>query len=67
MENIIKQIEQADEIQLNEIMSAVMRRYNALHTDREAGFLALSTDPQTRKTELNDIIRFIRICDAQRK
>ena len=59
-QDIVKQIEQADEIQLNEIIHAVMRRYNALHADREAGFLALSTNPQTRDAELEDILRFIR-------
>ena len=60
MEDILKQIEQVDEIQLNDIISAAMRRYNALHTDRDAGFLALSTDPRIRDKELEEIIRFIR-------
>jgi len=57
---IVKQIDQANEIQLNEFIHAVTRRYTALHADREGVFLALSTDPRTRDKELEDIIRFIR-------
>ena len=59
-ESIAKQIEQVDEIELNNIIHAVMHRYSALHTDRELSFLALSTDPKIRNQELEDITRFIR-------
>ncbi len=60
MEHTVKQIEQADEIQLKQIIDTVIRRYNALHTDREAGFLSLSTDSDVRIAELDRIIAFIR-------
>ena len=60
MENMIKQIEQADEIQLNHIISAVIRRYDVLHPDRDGSFLSLSTDPHLREQELGNIIRLIR-------
>ena len=60
MKDIVTQIEQADEIQLNDIIRAVMRRYNALRTDREITFLSLPTDPKTRNEELEEIIRYIR-------
>lgn len=59
MEDIVKQIKQANEIQLNHIISAVLRRYNILHPDREGSFLSLSTDPHQRDKELENIIRFI--------
>lgn len=59
---IIKQIEQAGELQLDEIITAVIHRYNALHTDREASFLSLPTDPKTRNEELEEIFRYIRSC-----
>ena len=60
MENIIKQIEQADELQLNHIISAVIRRYDVLYPDRDGSFLSLSTDPHLREQELGNIIRLIR-------
>lgn len=59
MENIIGQIEQADEIQLNEIIFAAICRYNTLHKDRQGSFLSLSADPRLRDQELENIIRFI--------
>lgn len=60
MENIIKQIEQSDELQLSEIIGAIIVRYNALCADREAIFLSLPTDPHLREQELESIIRLIR-------
>ena len=60
VEDIVKQIEQADEIQLNDIVSAVIHRYNMLHPDRECSFLSLSTDPYQRSQEMESILRFIR-------
>ena len=62
MKDIVTQIEQADEIQLNDIIRAVMRRYRALRTDRELSFLSLPTDPKTRNEELEKLIRYIRSC-----
>ena len=62
MESIIKEIEQANEIQLNEIISAVINRYNVLRADREGVFLSLPTDPYTRKEELEKTILFLRAC-----
>ena len=59
MEDIVKQIEQADEIQLNDIISAVIHRYNMLHPDREGSFLSLSTDPRQRSQEMESILRLI--------
>lgn len=60
MKDIVTQIEQADEIQLNEYILAVARRYNALRTDRELSFLSLPTDPKTRNEALEEIIRFLK-------
>ena len=60
VEDIVKQIEQADEIQLNDIISAVIHRYDMLHPDREGSFLSLSTDPHQRSQEMESILRFIR-------
>lgn len=62
LEDIVKQIEQIGELQLDEIISAVIHRYNALHADRELGFLSLPTDPRTRDKELEDIFSFIHSC-----
>ena len=60
--DIVKQIEQADELQLVEIISAAMRRYSALRTDRELSVLSLPTNPKTRNGELEEIICYIRAC-----
>lgn len=63
MESIAKQIAQVDERQLNDIISAVMHRYNALHDDRYLGFYTVSNDPQTREAELEYLIHTIRHAD----
>lgn len=60
MEMILKQIEQADEVLLNQVIIAVINRYDALTSDREGWFLSLSTDPQIRKQEMEGIINLIR-------
>lgn len=60
MEMILKQIEQADEVLLNQVIIAVINRYDALTSDREGWFLSLSTDPQIRKQEIEGIINLIR-------
>ena len=62
MNDIIKQIEQADEVQLNEIINVVNRRYSALHSDRVGGFLSLATDSRQCEKELENIIQFVRKC-----
>lgn len=59
VEHIVERIEQAGEIPLNRIIRAVIHRYNVLHTDRKATFLALSTDPHTRNRELETIMRLL--------
>lgn len=59
MEDIVKQIGQADEMQLNDIISAVIHRYDMLHPGREGSFLSLSTDPYQRSPEMECILRFI--------
>ena len=66
MKDFVKEIEQADEQQLNEWISAIMHRYNSLHTDRELMFLSLSTDPKARDAELENIFCFIHSCYDQR-
>jgi len=46
--DVIKEIEQADEVQLNDYIHAILRRYNSLRTDREISVLSLPTDPKAR-------------------
>ncbi len=64
-EDIVKQIEQADELQIDEIAWAVVRRYNALRPDRKISILSLPTDPQNRDAELENTIALIRACYRQ--
>ena len=60
--DIVKQIEQANEPELEEILNAVMRRYSVLRPDRELATYSLSTDPQVRNVELEEMFQFIRAC-----
>ena len=62
IKDIIKQIEQADEMQLQEIIDAVMYRYGTLRTDRELAFLSLPKDLQNRAEELEGVLQLIRTC-----
>lgn len=68
-EELAKEIEQLDEVELNLCIRAVVCRYNALQTDRELSVISLPTDPKTRDEELENIFEFIRACykkqDAQ--
>ena len=57
-----QKIELTDELELNECILAVLRRYNALRIDRELVFLSLPTDPETREAELEKSIDFLRSC-----
>ena len=59
---VIKEIEQADEVQLNDYIHAVVRRYNSLRTDRELSVLSLPADPKARDAEIEEIFNFIRRC-----
>ena len=59
---VIKEIEQADEVQLNDYIHAILRRYNSLRTDREISVLSLPTDPKARDAELEEILDFMRRC-----
>ena len=60
MEDILKQIEQVDEVQLNEITNAVICRHNALYPGRKGAFLSLSADPHQQEQELENISSFLR-------
>ena len=66
-EELAKEIEQLDEVELNLCIHAVARRYNELVTDREGSFLSLPKDPKARDAELKRIVEFIRICDEKQK
>ena len=62
MSDLIKQIESADELELNDCISAVVRRFNVLRKDRELVFLTLSADPETRDADFENTVSFIRSC-----
>lgn len=66
-EELVKKIEQLNELELNMCIHAVARRYNELVTDREGSFLSLPKDPKARDVELKRIVEFIRICDEKQK
>ena len=60
---LVKEIEQVTEHQIDELLQAVIHRANQLQPEYEAILLSLSTDPDRRSAELENMIRYIRsIC-----
>ena len=53
MEELLAQIEQADDIQISRIIRAVIRRYSSVSPEHEVVFLSLPTnDPEERQLVL---------------
>lgn len=59
--HILAGIEQADDFEINEIINAVIRRYQAVFPDWEVMFLSLpKNDPEERRKALQSIINFLK-------
>ncbi len=56
LEEILIYIENADDIQLNEIMTAVENRYRMAHPEWEVIYVAVRRDPQWRRKDIDSII-----------
>ena len=55
MEELLAQIERADDIQISRIIQAVIRRYSTVYPDHEVVFLSLPTnDPKERQMVLRN-------------
>lgn len=52
LKNILKQIEAADDIEINQIIDAVTRRYLTVFPDEEILFLSVPRDPEKRNAQL---------------
>ena len=60
---LVKEIEQVTEHQIDELLQIVIHRADQLHPEYETILLSLSTDPDRRSAESEDMVRFIRsIC-----
>ena len=58
-DDVLQNIEQADDVLLCEIIRAVLDRYRQLHQDWEMMFLSVHKSPDRRKEELEEIWRFL--------
>lgn len=60
MEELLAQIEQADDIQISRIIRAVIRRYGIVYPDHEVVFLSLPTnDPVERELVLRNAMMML--------
>lgn len=56
---VLKAIENFDDPQLNEIIQAVIRRYQTLFPDWDVMFLSLSRNPEERRKQLDLTVDFL--------
>ena len=56
LQDILLQIEQADDAQISQIIQAVVRRYKAVFPDWEVIFLSLPLQPEQRAAVLEETI-----------
>ena len=56
LDEVLIKIEQANDLEINEIIQSVIRRYNAVFPDWEIVFLSLPLQPQERKLLLEQTI-----------
>ena len=54
--NVLERIEQADDFEINDIIQAVIRRYNLVFPDWEIIFLSLPVQSEKRKLLLDQTI-----------
>ena len=50
---------QATDLQINEFINAIMRRYQHLYPNWEIMMIALPTDPELRKKAVENAVQFI--------
>lgn len=60
MEELLEQIEQADDIGISRIIQAVIRRYGRVYPEHEVVFLSLPTSvPEERQTVLQNALTML--------
>ena len=59
VQDLMDRILQANDLQINEFISAIMRRYRCLHPDWEIMTLAMPTDPALRKEAVENIVNLL--------
>ena len=55
--SLLDQIETASDLEISEIIQAVIKRYHHVYPDWEISFLALPKDPGERKSHLEAAVR----------
>ena len=55
-QNLLSQLDTADDSQLDQLMFSLVRRHKQLHPDWELLFMSLPADPCLRKEELDKML-----------
>lgn len=61
--DILAAIENADDIEINQILDAVTRRYNRVFPEWEVLFLSISRDPEEKNKQLEQMLLQLKKCD----
>ena len=59
MKQILERIEQANDLELQQIMDAVKRRYAIAYPQWDVFYAAVHKDPTLRKKDLDDLVTYI--------
>ena len=59
LNEVLTYIEQADDLEIEEIMEAVERRYAIAYPEWDVFYTALHKDPALRKKELDELVAYI--------
>lgn len=65
LKRILDSIENADDLQIGEIINAVIRRYGKVRPGWEVVFLSVRKDPEKRKEDVEGIIRMLRRTECE--
>lgn len=57
---VLAAIEKADDLQINQIIRAVIRRYSLVFPDWEVFFLSLPKDPGQRRAQLESMLEHLK-------
>ena len=60
IENILTAIEHANDIQISQIIRAVIRRYNLVFPEWDILFLSIPKEPDQRRAQLEDMLEHLK-------
>ena len=59
LRSALRTIQQADDIEIQQILAAIISRYNAYHPDQEILFLSMHKEQVQRKKDIESIVTFL--------